>query len=125
MNNLMYFEIQAEEPSKLVEFYSKIFGWKCIRDENIPIEYWRIETEGIGGAILQRPAKTPGSEQGTNAYVCSMEVEDFDATANEIIKLGGQVALEKFAIAGKCWQGYFLDTAGNTFGIFQVDESAA
>jgi hypothetical protein len=33
-------------------------------------------------------------------------------------------ALEKFAVPGTCWQGYFLDLEGNTFGLFQVDENA-
>jgi len=56
--------------------------------------------------------------------VCSIEVENFDATEQKILSLGGEVALPKFAIPGKCWQGYFVDTEGNTFGIFEVYESA-
>jgi uncharacterized protein len=27
-------------------------------------------------------------------------------------------------VPGKCWQGYFIDTEGNTFGISEVDEEA-
>jgi len=27
-------------------------------------------------------------------------------------------------VPGVCWQGYFLDTEGNTFGVFQPDSSA-
>jgi predicted enzyme related to lactoylglutathione lyase len=53
-----------------------------------------------------------------------LEVDDFDATAAKILSLGGQVALEKFPVIGRCWQGYFIDTEGNTFGIFEVDENA-
>jgi len=30
----------------------------------------------------------------------------------------------KFAVPGRCWQGYFLDTEGNTFGVFEVDPDA-
>lgn len=56
--------------------------------------------------------------------MCSMQVTDFDATAKAILKNGGQVALEKFAVPGICWQGYFLDPEGNTFGRLQVDENA-
>jgi predicted enzyme related to lactoylglutathione lyase len=63
-------------------------------------------------------------QYGTNAYTCSMQVSDFDATAQKIMDLGGMVAMEKFAVPGKCWQGYFLDLDHNVFGIFQVDESA-
>jgi uncharacterized protein len=46
-----------------------------------------------------------------------MEVEDFDVVA-QILDLGGKVALPKFAVPGVCWQGYFIDTEGNTFGLF-------
>jgi len=121
----MYFEIQAEDPEKAAAFYSTVFGWKFTKDPNIPVDYWRIETEGIRGGLLKRPAKTPPPEFGTNAYVCSMEVENFDATAAKILKNGGKVALPKFAVPGICWQGYFLDPQGNTFGLFQADEKAA
>ena len=121
----MYFEIQADNLDKAQEFYSAIFGWKFTKQEGLPIDYRRIGTEGINGGLLKRPAKTPPPQSGTNAFVCSMEVENFDATASAILKNGGQIALEKFAIPGKCWQGYFIDLDGNTFGIFQVDEKAA
>lgn len=121
----MYFEIQAEEPERASKFYSKIFGWKFIKEDGLAIDYWRIETEGINGGLLKRPAELPPPRSGTNAYVCSIEVENFDKTANEILASDGQIALEKFAVPGRCWQGYFIDPQGNTFGLFQVDEKAA
>jgi len=124
-NGPAYFEIQATKPAEAVQFYSAVFGWKCTKDEKLPIEYWRIESDGARGAILQRPAPVPPPHSGTNAFVCSMEVTDFDGTAETVIKNGGAVAMAKFPIPGKCWQGYFLDPEGNTFGIFQVDAKAA
>lgn len=124
MNSVAYFEIQATNPATLAAFYQGVFGWKFAKQEGLPVPYWRIETEGIHGGLLERPGATPPSECGTNAYVCSMEVLDFDATAAQIARLGGSVALPKFAVPGKCWQGYFVDPEGNTFGLFQVDESA-
>jgi uncharacterized protein len=125
MNAVAYFEIQAENPEKVVDFYTQVFGWKCTRDTRIPIEYYRIETGGpIQGAILKRPAQTPPSEYGTNAFTCSMKVENFDETADKILSHGGKVALPKFAVLGTCWQGYFIDIDNNVFGLFQVDEQA-
>jgi hypothetical protein len=35
-----------------------------------------------------------------------------------------KISLPKFAVPGKCWQGYFQDPEGNTFGVFEVDERA-
>jgi predicted enzyme related to lactoylglutathione lyase len=123
MNSPFYFEIQASEPQKLVSFYSTVFGWKFIKQE-MPIEYYRIETEGIAGGLLKRPTNVPPMECGTNAFTCSMEVENFDDIAKKILELGGREAMPKFAIPGKCWQGYFLDLDNNVFGIFEVDENA-
>jgi predicted enzyme related to lactoylglutathione lyase len=125
MNNVMYFEIQADDPPGALAFYKDLFGWEFTKQEGLPIEYYAIKTEGINGGLLKRPAPVPGEQSGTNAFVCSMEVESFDATAEKILSMGGKVAMPKFAVPGKCWQGYFLDTQGNTFGLFQVDENAA
>jgi predicted enzyme related to lactoylglutathione lyase len=120
----IYFEIQADDLKRAIEFYKKIFDWKFEKADGLPVEYYRINVGDTGGGLLKRPAKTPPPKHGTNAYVCSMEVEDFDHIADKIVNAGGQIALPKFAIPGKCWQGYFVDTEGNTFGIFEVDESA-
>lgn len=125
MNEVAFFEIQATNPTKLITFYKDIFGWTFTKQPGMPIEYWHIDTEGITGGLLQRPAKTPPHEFGTNAFTCSMRVKDFDETAKQIAEHGGVIALPKFAVPGKCWQGYFIDPDGNTFGIFQVDEHAA
>jgi len=125
MNDPGYFEIQADNPQEAIGFYSAVFGWKFMKEPGFPIDYWRIETDGVRGGLLKRPAKAPPPQSGTNAYVCSMQVESFDRTAEIILRSGGQIALPKFAVPGRCWQGYFLDPQGNTFGLFQVDKDAA
>jgi hypothetical protein len=51
-------------------------------------------------------------------------VDNFDEMSTRILKNGGQIALPKFAIQGRCWQGYFIDLDNNTFGIFEVDSNA-
>jgi uncharacterized protein len=121
----IYFEIHADDPQRAINFYSKIFGWKFALIPGLPLEYWTVETGGSRGGLLQRPAKAPPPQCGTNAFVCSLEVEDFDSSAKTITQLGGIVALPKFAVPKTCWQGYFVDPEGNTFGIFQVDPNAA
>src|SRR5262245_5321445 len=120
----IYFEIQADDPTRALGFYKKVFGWRFEAVAGLPVEYWRIETSGARGGLLKRPAKTPPSECGTNAFVCSFEVADFDAVAKTIEGASGIVALPKFAIPHVCWQGYFVDPEGNTFGMFQPDENA-
>ena len=120
----IYFEIQADDTQRAINFYSQVFTWKFYEVKGLPISYWSIETGGSRGGLLQRPAQMPPPQSGTNAFVCSLEVDNFDATSKVILQLGGLVALPKFPVPGKCWQGYFVDTEGNTFGIFEVDENA-
>ena len=124
MNSITYFEIQSSNPEREVKFYSEVFGWKFTKVEGLPIQYYQIETSNMHGGLLERPAQTPPTHCGTNAFTCSIEVENFDESAEKILALGGQVAMEKFAIPNKCWQGYFIDPDHNTFGLVQVDENA-
>lgn len=124
MNTITYFEIQSSEPARELQFYKNIFGWKFTRIEQVPIEYYHFETKTIAGGLLKRPAKVPPTQCGTNAFTCSFEVESFDKTEQMIRENGGQVAMAKFAVPGKCWQGYFIDQDNNVFGIVEVDENA-
>ncbi len=66
----------------------------------------------------------PDANQGLNAYVCTIGVEDYDTTEAKIIKNGGRVAMSKNALPGMAWQGYYYDAEGNIFGIHQPDVHA-
>ncbi|WP_374667728.1 VOC family protein [Acinetobacter sp.] len=124
MNQLNYFEIQSSNPAREAAFYQQVFDWTFSKVEGLPIEYYQIETPSMHGGLLARPAPVPPTHCGTNAFTCSFEVDDFDVMAEKILSAGGQVAMEKFAIPGRCWQGYFLDPDHNTFGLVQADEHA-
>jgi uncharacterized protein len=130
MSRVVHFEIQADDVERAKAFYAAVFDWS-FQDwgETTGSVYWGIVTgpddqPGINGGLLQRPAATPASGQGTNAFVCTMVVEDYDAMERRILDTGGQVALPKMALTGMAWQGYYLDTEGNTFGIHQPDPEA-
>ena len=131
MSRPVHFEIQADDPERAITFYADVFGWS-FQDysEVMSSPYWGVTTgdegePGINGGIQPRPAPAPGDGHGTNAAVLTISVADFDATAARIDRSGGRVALPKFALPGMAWQGYFVDTEGNTFGIHQADETAA
>ncbi len=131
MARVVHFEIQADDVERAKAFYEATLDWSFQDWSGVSgATYWGIVTgpedaPGINGGLLQRPASTPGPGQGTNAYVCTAQVDDFDATQARILAAGGQVALPKMALTGIAWQGYFLDTEGNTFGIHQPDPNAA
>lgn len=131
-NRVAHFEIQVDNPERAVEFYTKVFGWEIKKWEGGQMEYWMIMTaptgdtteSGINGGLLRRPCPAPAPEQGANAYVCTIVVTNFDEYAEKILANGGKVALPKMALVGMAWQGYFIDTEGNTFGLHQPDANA-
>ena len=132
MPRVVHFEIQADDVERAKAFYQAALGW-TFQDYSGPTggaPYWGVITgpedePGINGGLLPRPAPAGGPGQGTNAYVCTVGVADYDATERLILDAGGQVALPKMALTGMAWQGYYLDTEGNTFGIHQPDPDAA
>lgn len=132
MSRVLHFEIQADDVERAKAFYAAVFGWEY-EDYSSAVGgavYWGIITgpedlPGINGGLLPRPAPVPAGHAGTNAYVCTIGIGDYDATEAAILAAGGQVALPKMALTGMAWQGYYLDTEGNTFGIHQPDPDAA
>ena len=130
MSKVVHFEIHVDDIERAKQFYGAVFGWTF--QDWTPFTgapYWGAITgdegeAGIHGAIVQRMGARPPAEQGLNAYACTMNVTDYDATEARILANGGIVALPKFALTGMAWQGYYLDTEGNVFGIHQPDVNA-
>jgi len=131
MNRPVHFEIQVDDVQRAIDFYTKAFGWDFEEWKGEDYVYWLIKTAeegsdeiGINGGLHKRSAEAPKKESGANAFVTTMQVDDFDSIAKAIVAAGGTVTTPKFALPGMAWQGYFMDTEGNTFGIHQPDEKA-
>lgn len=131
MARVVHFEIHADDIDRAKRFYAAVFGWS-FEDygQFAGSAYWGVTTgpddqPGINGGLLQRAAAAPPPGQGMNAFVCTVAVDDYDETHGRIVDAGGLVALPKTALTGMAWQGYYLDTEGNTFGVHQPDPEAA
>jgi len=130
MGRVIHFEIHVEDMERAKLFYGDVFGW-TFEDWTayVGAPYFGAITgdtsePGINGALMQRQSSPTESNQALNAFVCTMETEDYDATEALILKKGGKVAMPKNALAGMAWQGYYFDTEGNLFGIHQPDLNA-
>ena len=116
-----HFEIYAEEPARLAEFYRTLFGWEI---EQAPgIEYWRIRTgaadaEGIGGGLTYRPIPGPRS------WVHYVNVASLDDAVAELQRLGGTVLRPKTAVPKIAWYAVVADPEGNIFAVWQADANA-
>ncbi|MEO4055449.1 VOC family protein [Solibacillus sp. CAU 1738] len=130
MGRLIHFEIHVNDMERAKKFYGEVFDWKFEDWSNYAgMPYFGAVTgdekePGINGALMQRQSASPETGQSLNSYVCTMGVEDYDSTAAKILNNGGNVAMPKYALPGMAWQGYFMDTEGNIFGIHQPDENA-
>jgi predicted enzyme related to lactoylglutathione lyase len=78
----------------------------------------------MNAALLKRPDGNSAGAGTANAFVCSIQVSDYEKTTRLILEAGGKIFIPKFAIKNRCWQGYFTDLDKNNFGIFEVDENA-
>ena len=128
-NRIVHFEIHADDLARARDFYTKVFGWEFEEWKGGDKEYWMIMTApkdskelGINGGMLQRPegCKPVEPGQAVTGFACTVVVENYDEIAKKILENGGIEAMPKFDLAGMAWQGYFLDTEKNIFGIHEV-----
>lgn len=130
MGRIVHFEVHVDDMERAKKFYGEVFDWK-FEDwtDYAGMPYFGAVTgdaneHGIDGALMQRQGPPPGANQALNGYACTMGVADYDSTEQKILANGGKVALPKYALPGMAWQGYYIDTEGNIFGIHQPDENA-
>ncbi|WP_404328604.1 VOC family protein [Mesobacillus maritimus] len=130
MGRLVHFEIHVDDMERAKKFYGEVFGWTYEDySEFAGMPYFGAVTgddkePGINGALMKRQGPPPQPGQALNGYACTMGVEDYDSIEAKILANGGQVAMPKYALPGMAWQGYYIDTEGNIFGIHQPDENA-
>jgi predicted enzyme related to lactoylglutathione lyase len=121
LTSVTHFEIYAEDPTELAEFYRSLFGWKI---DKVPgIDYFMIQTalgdtKGIRGGLTHRPIPGPRS------WVHYVSVESLDQTAERILTLGGKVLRGKTAVPKTAWYAVVEDPEGNVFAIWQSDTHA-
>ena len=112
---VVHFEIFSEEPEKLIDFYSKVFGWKF--EKWGPMDYWIIKTgegPGIDGGLTKEK----------NLGMNTIDVPDIDEFMEKIKNAGGMLLTEKMTIPTIGYLAYFKDNQGNVFGIMQSDKNA-
>ena len=119
--SVTHFEIYAEAPAKLAEFYRTLFGWQV--DKAAGIDYWRIDTasgdgKGIGGGLTFRPIPGPRS------WVHYLHVQSLEQIVARILELGGTVVRPKSAVPKTAWFAVVADPEGNIFAIWQADPMA-
>src|ERR1700733_2923862 len=119
---MAHFEIYAEEPATLAEFYRQLFGWRL---ERMPgADYWRIDTDttpvpGFAGGLTHRPVA------GTRGWVHYVHVASLDDAVAKAELLGAVVLRPKTVLQKTVLHAVLADPEGSVFVIYQSEQAAS
>jgi len=131
-HTIVHFEIPADDPEKLADFYSNLFGWKIQKMTGMPgmedVDYWTVGTvptddkgmptePGVNGGMMKR--QTP--DQRPTNYISVESVAEYVQKAKS---LGAKVALDKMPVPGMGWFAQIVDPQGNVIALWETDQSA-
>jgi len=114
MSSIVHFELPANDTARAKDFWSSFLGWK-FREPQGGFDYHM--TDGLEPVAAIYPAQS--GERGPIVYFA---VEDIDAALTQVGQLGGSAG-EKQPIPSVGWFARCEDTEGNSFSLFQSDES--
>ena len=114
---MVHIEIPADDTAKGREFWGGLFGWE-FQSFPGPSEYHIARINDQEGAAVTN--MEPG-KRGTRTY---FDVDDVKAGAARVKELGGE-ASDPMPVPSMGWFVTCKDTAGNEFGLWQTDSSAA
>ncbi len=114
---LVHFEVLAKDADRATKFYSGVFGWE-FSDSGMPgIDYRMVQTGDDQGGAVYAP------EDGKTELKVYFDTDDIDATIAKVREGGGE-AEDKQPIPSIGWFSGCKDTEGNSFSLYQKDESA-
>ena len=128
-HGVVHFEIPANDPDKLSQFYTQLFGWQITKMPMGGVDYYvtsTVESDDQGlpkepGAINGGIYPRQSPEQGPVNYVNVESVDDYAAKAKG---MGAKVVVEKTPVPAMGWFALLTDPDGNPFGIWQTDMAA-
>jgi predicted enzyme related to lactoylglutathione lyase len=119
--SIVWFEVPADDPDRAQKFYKSMFGWNFAKLPAAINDYWHIDTGGPDaspdGGLM--PRMHP--QQPITNYV---SVPSVTKAAAKVEKLGGTVCKPKTAVPGMGYFAICLDTEGNTFALWEMNERA-
>jgi predicted enzyme related to lactoylglutathione lyase len=124
---IVHFEIPANNPEKLSEFYTSLFGWKIEKMSMGEMgDYWMIETRAGTAQNMEKAQSTAGVNGGMMKKMDSSQrpvnyvmVESVDDFSKKIQTLGGKIIVPKTPIPNMGAFAVALDPEGNPFGVFE------
>jgi uncharacterized protein len=127
-NAVAHFEIYADDPEKLAEFYTSLFDWEI---QPFPGDYRYVKSVdtdeagvptkpgGINGGIARRP-----DGYTVTAAVNYINVDSIEDAVAKATKLGAKVTKPKAPVPGMGCFAMLIDPQGNHFAVWKSDAEA-
>jgi uncharacterized protein len=115
---IVHFELPAADADRASRFWGGLFGYDIGASAMEGFDYRMFQVSGDqGGAVM--PSETPG-----NGPIVYFDTDDIDGSIAKVRELGGTAA-DKQPVPTHGWFAACKDTEGNSFSLWQGDESAA
>ena len=108
-----WWEIQSQQPDKLMAFYSAAFDWKI--DANNPMHYGMVASGGRGGI----EGGIGGSQMPGSRVLVYAGVSKINPVLAKIEKLGGKTVMPRTDV-GPVIIAIYTDPEGNIMGLMEV-----
>ena len=113
---VVHWELWSKDPSKVSDFYSKVFDWKI---QPMPeMSYHFVDTQGgagINGGIMKpQDGPWPGN---MSFYI---DVDDLASYRKRITDAGGKIVVEEQQVPGMGSFALFSDPEGRVLGIWKT-----
>ena len=128
-NTVSHFEIYADDPDTLTQFYTQLFDWdvqplphmdyRLVKSVDTGTDNRPVTTGAINGGIAKRP-----QGYGVNGSVNYVMVDSIETYVEKAKRLGAKLTKDKSPVPGMGWFAMFMDPEGNHFAIFKEDPSA-
>ncbi len=123
MNSVVHFEMPNQDPKRVSDFYSNVFGWKMTMSGPEMGNYIMATTTESGDKGPKNPGAINGgfftkSENNAHPSVV-IAVEDIKAHIEKVTQAGGNVLGEPIEIPHVGWYVSFEDTEGNRVSLLQ------
>jgi predicted enzyme related to lactoylglutathione lyase len=113
-SSIVHFELPAKDTKRALGFYQSVFGWS-FREPMPEFEYHMTEgIEPVAGLYPQ--------QSGEHGPIVYFSTDDIDSSSAKVREAGGE-ADDKQPIPQVGWFARCKDTEGNSFSLFQADDS--
>jgi predicted enzyme related to lactoylglutathione lyase len=129
-NHIVHFEIHVDDLERAKTFYREVLGWEFafMEEMNYTLVYPGGEihegpaTIGINGGVVLREKGAPIDDKAApSGFVCTVGVEDLDATLARVTLNEGRIETLVQTIPGVGRLAYIRDSELNLVGLLQPD----